>query len=77
LASYEKDDAHFSVCRYNLIKILQRFGELKSFELLFHKSGVKKGEPRGYCFVEYKTHDVSEILHIKKVVSKCKIENVR
>ncbi|XP_015751735.1 PREDICTED: probable RNA-binding protein 18 [Acropora digitifera] len=42
---------------YNLIKILQRFGELKSFELLFHKSGVKKGEPRGYCFVEYKTHD--------------------
>ncbi|XP_068723402.1 probable RNA-binding protein 18 isoform X2 [Montipora capricornis] len=42
---------------YNLVKILQRFGDLKKFELLFHKSGVKEGEPRGYCFVEYKTHE--------------------
>ena len=46
--------------RYNLLKILQRFGEIKSFELLFHKSGVKEGEPRGYCFVEFKTHEVSQ-----------------
>ena len=68
LAYYEKDNVHFSVSRYNLVKILQRFGELKSFELLFHKSGVKKGEPRGYCFVEYKTQNVSEHLHINKVV---------
>lgn len=45
---------------YNLVKILQRFGDLKNFELLFHKSGVKEGEPRGYCFVEYKTHEQAE-----------------
>lgn len=45
---------------YNLLKILQRFGEIKSFEFLFHKSGVKEGEPRGYCFVEFMTHEEAE-----------------
>ena len=41
------------------MKIFQRYGEIESFELLFHKSGVKEGEPRGYCFVEFKTREVS------------------
>lgn len=49
----------FWVFRYNLLKILQRFGEIKNFELIFHKSGVKEGEPRGFCFVEFKTREVS------------------
>ena len=47
------------VFRYNILKIFQRYGEISSFELLFHKSGVKEGEPRGYCFVEFKTREVS------------------
>lgn len=45
---------------YNLLKILQRFGEIKNFELIFHKSGVKEGEPRGFCFVEFKTREQAE-----------------
>jgi len=44
--------------RYNLLKILQRFGEIKNFQLHFHKSGVREGEPC-YCFVEFKTFEVS------------------
>ena len=48
------------------MKILQRFGEIKNFQLHFHKSGVREGEPC-YCFVEYKTCEVSvnarNILH--------------
>lgn len=39
---------------YNLLKILQRFGEIKNFDLHFHKSGAREGEP-SYCFVEFKT----------------------
>ncbi|XP_078368134.1 nuclear cap-binding protein subunit 2-like isoform X1 [Oculina patagonica] len=44
---------------YNLLKILQRFGEIKNFQLHFHKSGVREGEPC-YCFVEYKTFEEAE-----------------
>ena len=44
--------------RYNLLKILQRFGEIKNFQLHFHKSGIREGEPC-YCFVEFKTFEVS------------------
>ncbi|PFX15279.1 probable RNA-binding protein 18 [Stylophora pistillata] len=44
---------------YNLLKILQRFGEIKSFDLHFHKSGAREGEP-SYCFVEFKTFQEAE-----------------
>jgi len=44
---------------YNLLKILQRFGEIKNFQLHFHKSGVREGEPC-YCFVEFKTFEEAE-----------------
>ena len=43
--------------RYNLLKIIQRFGEIKNFDLHFHKSGAREGEP-SYCFVEFKTFQV-------------------
>lgn len=43
--------------RYNLLKILQRFGEIKNFDLHFHKSGAREGQP-SYCFVEFKTFQV-------------------
>ena len=46
------------VFRYNILKILQPYGEIQKLDLLFHKSGVKEGEPRGYCFVEFKTLEV-------------------
>lgn len=46
------------VFRYNILKILQPYGEIQNLDVLFHKSGVKEGEPRGYCFVEFKTLEV-------------------
>ena len=49
---------HIIFLRYNLLKILQPFGEIKGFQLHFHKSGVREGEPC-YCFVEFKTFEVS------------------
>ncbi|XP_073231936.1 probable RNA-binding protein 18 [Porites lutea] len=45
---------------YNILKILQPYGEIQNLELLFHKSGVKEGEPRGYCFVEFKKLEQAE-----------------
>eukprot|EP00069_Balaena_mysticetus_P004501 bmy_04591T0 len=35
------------VTRYHLLKLLQRFGTVKQFDFLFHKSGALEGQPRG------------------------------
>lgn len=59
---------------YHLIKVLQKFGTVKKFDFLFHKSGPLKGQPRGYCFVTYETRSEAEkalaALNGKTVLSK-------
>ncbi|KAL2298180.1 hypothetical protein Nmel_017143 [Mimus melanotis] len=40
---------------YHLLKLLQKFGKVKQFDFLFHKSGALEGQPRGYCFVNFET----------------------
>ncbi|XP_015747099.1 probable RNA-binding protein 18 isoform X1 [Python bivittatus] len=46
--------------RYHLLKLLQKFGKVKQFDFLFHKSGVLEGQPRGYCFVNFETKQEAE-----------------
>lgn len=43
-----------SVNRYQLLKIVQKYGTIEKFDLLFHRSGPQAGQPRGYAFVTYK-----------------------
>ncbi|KAK2489140.1 hypothetical protein MC885_007568 [Smutsia gigantea] len=38
------------ITEYHLLKLLQKFGTVKQFDFLFHKSGALEGQPRGYCF---------------------------
>ncbi|XP_060075071.1 probable RNA-binding protein 18 [Ylistrum balloti] len=38
---------------FSLLKVLQKYGPLKRFDFLLHKSGPDVGKPRGYCFVSY------------------------
>ncbi|OWF56095.1 probable RNA-binding protein 18 [Mizuhopecten yessoensis] len=38
---------------FSLLKVLQKYGSLKRFDFLLHKSGPDVGKPRGYCFVSY------------------------
>ncbi|XP_072908637.1 probable RNA-binding protein 18 isoform X3 [Hemitrygon akajei] len=45
---------------YNLLKLLQKFGKVKQFDFLFHKSGPLEGQPRGYCFVNFETKEEAE-----------------
>ncbi|GFU51568.1 probable RNA-binding protein 18 [Trichonephila clavipes] len=45
---------------YILLKIVQKYGQIKKFDFLFHKSGPLKGQPRGYSFVTYETRDQAE-----------------
>uniref|UniRef100_A0A3B3IAF9 Probable RNA-binding protein 18 n=1 Tax=Oryzias latipes TaxID=8090 RepID=A0A3B3IAF9_ORYLA len=45
------------ITEYHLIKLLERFGQVKQFDFLFHKSGPLEGQPRGYCFVNFSTRE--------------------
>ncbi|XP_035744489.1 probable RNA-binding protein 18 isoform X3 [Egretta garzetta] len=48
------------ILRYHLLKLLQKFGKVKQFDFLFHKSGALEGQPRGYCFVNFETKQEAE-----------------
>ena len=44
--------------RQNILRFVVPFGEIVSFKYLLHTAGVEKGEPRGYCFIEFSTREV-------------------
>lgn len=37
------------------MKILQKYGDIENFELVYHRTGPLAGQSRGYAFVTYKT----------------------
>ncbi len=47
------------VCRrYQVLKVFRRFGNVTKVEFMWHRDGPRRGQPRGYCFVEYEKHEV-------------------
>lgn len=48
-----------NVSRYALLQVFTKFGKIAKLDFLFHKSGVNKGKPRGYAFVEFMNEAVS------------------
>ncbi|XP_071009440.1 probable RNA-binding protein 18 isoform X1 [Oncorhynchus clarkii lewisi] len=48
------------ITEYHLVKLLEKFGKVKQFDFLFHKSGPLEGQPRGYCFVNFHTKEEAE-----------------
>lgn len=46
------------VSRYTVVKLFEPFGKITQLDYLFHKSGPKRGQPRGYCFLEYSRKEV-------------------
>ncbi|ORX53717.1 hypothetical protein BCR36DRAFT_284045, partial [Piromyces finnis] len=53
---------------YSIIKLFQKFGKIKNIEYLWHRYGPKKGEPKGYCFLEFEESEVIFInIHFLKV----------
>jgi RNA recognition motif-containing protein len=45
--------------RYTLLQVFSKFGRVTKLDYLFHKTGLLKGKPRGYAFIEYADKDVS------------------
>ena len=50
--------------RYTLLQVFSKFGKVTKLDFLFHKTGLLKGKPRGYAFVEYGNKDVSTFIHL-------------
>lgn len=38
---------------YQLLKLVQKHGTIEKFDLIFHRSGLLAGQPKGYAFVTY------------------------
>lgn len=56
---FTNDDFSSRHDRFSILKILQKFGSLKKFDFLYHKSGPDQGKSRGYCFASYDDKAVS------------------
>ena len=41
------------ITEYTMVQILKKFGKIKQFDFLVHKTGPLEGQPRGYCFVSF------------------------
>ncbi|KAJ3608894.1 hypothetical protein NHX12_023422 [Muraenolepis orangiensis] len=48
------------ISEYHLVKLLERFGSVRQFDFLFHKAGPMEGQPRGYCFVNFRSRIEAE-----------------
>lgn len=46
-------------CRSDIIKMFSPFGKIIAEDFLWHTRGPKRGEPRGYAFVQYTTKEVT------------------
>lgn len=44
--------------RAALIKMFSPFGDIVSEDFLWHTRGPKRGEPRGYAFIQFRTKEV-------------------
>ncbi|KAL1923336.1 uncharacterized protein VTP21DRAFT_8316 [Calcarisporiella thermophila] len=42
-----------SVDEFTIVKLFQPFGKITLLDFLFHNQGIKRGQSRGYCFIEY------------------------
>jgi hypothetical protein len=66
----------FHYCRYALVKLFEPFGKITLMDFLFHFSGPKRGQPRGYCFLEYSSKQVKKPEEFKNIhiqLYKCKL----
>ncbi|BBN20117.1 RNA-binding protein 18 [Marchantia polymorpha subsp. ruderalis] len=48
------------VTEYHVIKLFSPFGKIRCEEYMWHTHGPKRGEPRGFAFVEYSKREDAE-----------------
>ncbi|RUS30648.1 hypothetical protein BC938DRAFT_479114 [Jimgerdemannia flammicorona] len=60
-----------TIDEYAVVKLFEPFGKITYLDFMFHWHGTKRGQPRGYCFLEYSTKEEAlkaiETMHQKTV----------
>ncbi|RUS30649.1 hypothetical protein BC938DRAFT_479114 [Jimgerdemannia flammicorona] len=51
-----------TIDEYAVVKLFEPFGKITYLDFMFHWHGTKRGQPRGYCFLEYSTKEVPELV---------------
>ncbi|EGG03031.1 uncharacterized protein MELLADRAFT_38340, partial [Melampsora larici-populina 98AG31] len=46
-----------AVDEFALVALFSKFGKISKLDFLFHKSGILRGKPRGYAFIEMSRKD--------------------
>ena len=49
----------------HVLKLMRHHGKLTRCDFMWHVVGPKRGQPRGYCFVEYETREEAERARVK------------
>lgn len=67
------------ITEFTMIQILKRFGKIKQFDFLTHKTGPCVGQPRGFCFVSFEkeTDAAKAILKLDNLLVRTKRLQVR
>lgn len=55
----------YRVTEYQVIKMFEPFGKIRKEEYLWHTHGPRRGEPRGFAYVEYFTRQDAEAAKAK------------
>ncbi|KAF3321038.1 putative RNA-binding protein 18 [Carex littledalei] len=55
----------YRISESSIIKMFSCFGKIISEDFLMHKRGPKRGEPRGYAFVQYSTKEEAQLAKSK------------
>ena len=48
--------------RLHVLKVFKKFGKVVDLNYMWHHDGPRKGQPRGYCFVEFARRDVRHVV---------------
>jgi len=51
----------FRISESDIIKMFSPFGKITAEDFLWHTRGPKRGEPRGYAFVQYTTKEEAQL----------------
>ncbi|KAK3157003.1 hypothetical protein QOZ80_2AG0114920 [Eleusine coracana subsp. coracana] len=51
----------FAISESDVIKMFSPFGTITAEDFLWHTRGPKRGEPRGYAFVQYTTKEEAQL----------------
>jgi hypothetical protein len=60
----------FFIFGFQLLKILQKFGNIEKFDFLYHTKGPSHQhlQPKGFAFVQYKSVSILEISQIYQLI---------